>query len=415
MLKSEIKEILVQQNELKLDQKFIKRDIFSELEKQIKNPFIIIISGIRRCGKSTLLYQLREKYPGYFMNFDDERLIDFSVKDFQKLDEVFHEEFRNKELYYFDEIQNIKAWERFARRLRDNEKKVIVTGSNASMLSRELGTHLTGRYLQITLFPFSFKEFLKFKNIQYDKKSFSLTEKKAELKNSFEEYLKKGGFPEFLKTDNPDYLKLLYDNILYRDIIVRYNLKNEKSMKELLNFIATNVSKEISFNSIKKSLQIKSPTTVKEYFDYLENCYLGFIVPTFKYSLKKRIYSKKKIYLIDTGLANYLGYRFSKDSGRLLENSVFIELKRRRKEIFFHRDNFECDFIIRKGVKITEAFQVCYEIHEENKEREINGLIEALKKFKLKKGLILTLDQSDELKIKNKKIIVKPVWKWLLE
>ena len=162
-------------------------------------------------------------------------------------------------------------------------------------------------------------------------------------------------------------------------------------------------------------LNLGSSTTVKDYFDFLENSFLVFLVPKFDYSLKKQIYANKKVFLIDTAMAIYAGYRISKDIGRLLENLVFIELKRNEKEVYYFAEKGECDFLLRQGVKIVQAIQVCYDFNDKNKEREIGGLLEAMDKFKLKEGLILTYDQEDELKIKNKKIKILPVWKWLLE
>ncbi len=415
MNRIELKEIILEQNKAKVSENFIRRDVFDKVEDYAKNSFIIIINGIRRSGKSTLLSQIRERYDGYYLNFDDGRFVKFALEDFQIMYETFIELYGKKDFFYFDEIQNIKGWERFVRRLHDEKKKVFVTGSNASMLSRELGTHLTGRHLDITLFPFSFNEFLLLKNFKTEKDSIYLIEKKSDIKRLFEDYFIKGGFAEYLKTENKEYLKILYDNILYRDIITRYNLSNESALKGLVYFISSNVAKEISFNSIKKLLNLGSSTTVKDYFDYLENSFLTFIIPKFDYSLKKQIYANKKVYLIDNALAINLGFRISEDLGRLLENLAFIELKRRKKEIFYFQGKNECDFVIREGIKIVEAIQVCYDFNDENKERETNGLLEALHKFKLKKGLILTYDQEDEMEIENKKIIFLPVWKWLLE
>ena len=415
MNKSELKEIVLNQQKSKYDTRLIDRDIFVKIESYIKNPFVVVISGIRRVGKSTLMHQIMQKYDGYYLNFDDERLVNFNLEDFQVLEELFIELFGKKDIFYFDEIQNIKGWERFVRRLHDERKKVFVTGSNASMLNKELGTHLTGRYLEINLYPFSFNEFLKFKDIKVDPKDFYLIEPKVKLKKYFDEYLIAGGFPEYLITQNTDYLRILYDNILYRDIMARYGLTNEKTLKELIYLVASSISKEISFNSIKKSLQIGSSTTVKEYFNYFENSFLLFLVNKFDYSLKKQIYLSKKVYLIDTGLAVNLGFRISKDIGRILENLVFIELKRRKKEIYYYSDKKECDFIIREGTKITEAIQVCHELNDENKDREIAGLLEAMDKFKLKKGMIITNEQTKEISIKSKKIQMLPAYKWIME
>jgi uncharacterized protein len=393
----------------------IERESFSKLEEYRKNKFVIIISGIRRSGKSTLLNQIKSKSPGYYLNFDDDRLVNFKVEDFQLLYETFIELYGENGIFYFDEIQNISEWERFVRRLNDEGKKVFVTGSNASLLSRELGTRLTGRNLSLTIYPFSFKEFLSFKKFELGKNYFHITEKKAKIKKLFEEYLFNGGFPEYLLYNNPEYLKSLYENIVYRDILVRYKLTNEKPLKELVYLSINNISKEISFNSIKKTLGLGSSTTVKEYFDYLENSFLIFLVPKFDYSLKRQIFSNKKVYCIDNALAKYLGFRMSNDYGRLLENLVFIELKRRDKEIYYFSEKNECDFVIRNKTRISEAIQVCYDMTEENREREIKGLMEAMGKFSLKEGLILTEDKEEEFSIENKKIKILPVWKWMLE
>lgn len=416
MNKTELRAIITDQNNRQEQTDLVEREIFSKVESYIKNKFVIIISGIRRCGKSTLLNQIRKKYPGYYVNFDDERIINFKVEDFQILYETLIELYGEKDIFYFDEIQNIPSWERFVRRLHDEKKKVFITGSNASMLSKELGTHLTGRHLTLQIFPFSFKEFLDLKKFKLNQNIAYIPTGKAKIKNYFAEYLTQGGFPEYLEDNNVDYLKTLYESIIYRDVLVRYRLINEKSLKELVYLAVNSISKEISFNSIKNTLGLGSSTTVRDYFYYLENSFLIFLAPRFDYSLRKQMYYNKKIYIIDNGLAKYLGFRFTPDNGRLLENAVFIELKRRRNEIYYYFDNKECDFVIKgQTAGITQVIQVCFELTTENKEREIEGLKEAMIKFKLKEGLILTYDQEDEFNIKGKKIIVKPVWKWLLE
>lgn len=416
MNRTELKEIMLDQNSRKEQENLVDREIFSKVESYVKNNSIIIISGIRRCGKSTLLAQIKKKYPGYYLNFDDERLINFKVEDFQVIEELFIEIYGEKRIFYFDEIQNIPSWERFVRRLHDERKKVFITGSNASMLSKELGTHLTGRYLSLQIFPFSFKEFLSLKNFELEKNSAYVKASRARIRGYFDEYFNTGGFPEYLKELNADYLKILYENILYRDILVRYRILNENKLKELVYLAVNSISKEISFNSIKKLLGFGSSTTVKDYFDYLENSFLIFLIPKFDYSLKKQIYYNKKVYCIDHGLAKYLGFRFTPDNGKILENMAFIELKRRKKEIYYYADKNECDFVLKgQTAGITEAIQVCFELTKENTEREIEGLKEAMNKFKLKEGLILTNEQEEEIKTGTKKINVKPVWKWILE
>ena len=416
MNRTELKEIILDQNSRQEQENLVDREIFSKVESYIKNDFVIIISGIRRCGKSTLLAQIRKKHSGYYLNFDDERLINFKVEDFKILEELFIELYGEKKMFYFDEIQNIPMWEMFVRRLHDERKKVFITGSNASILSRELGTHLTGRHLMFQMFPFSFKEFLYLKKFELNKNSVYITGSRAKIKKNFADYFISGGFPEYLKELNTDYLKTLYENIVYRDILVRYKIPNEKNLKELVYLAINNISKEISFNSLKKILGLGSSTTVKNYFDYLENSFLIFLVSKFDYSLRKQMYYNKKVYCIDNGLAKCLGFRVTPDNGKLLENIAFIELKRKGKEIYYYSDKKECDFVIKDRTKITQVIQCCYELTRDNKEREIEGLTEAMDKFKLKAGLILTYDQEEEMKLKgNRKIVIKPVWKWLLE
>lgn len=379
---------------------------------------IIVISGIRRCGKSTLLHEIRESNneKDYVLNFDDERLIHFTVDDFQKLFEIFIELFGEQSTFYFDEIQNVKGWERFVRRLYDSGNKVYITGSNASMLSRELGTHLTGRYYQFELYPFSFKEFLALKDVKYSKNSFFTTNGKALLKNKFNDFFSKGGFPDYLQNENKQYLKSLYESILYRDVMVRNNLTKEKEILELVYYLASNVSKLVTYNSLKKVISVQNATTIKKYLEYLQNSYLIFLINKYDFSLKKQLQNPKKAYLIDNALSNELGFHSSEDRGRLLENMVFIELKRRGKNIYYHKQKQECDFVLREKNKIVNAIQVSWSLYEEKtRKREINGLIEAMNLYNLKSGLILTENEEETIRDDGLVIHIRPVWQWLLD
>jgi uncharacterized protein len=379
---------------------------------------IVVISGIRRCGKSTYLHELREintDEPDYYMNFDDERLINFMVEDFQTLHEAFIELYGNQEVFYFDEIQNIEGWERFVRRLYDHGYKVFISGSNASMLSRELGTHLTGRYYQIELFPFSFPEFLKLSGYNFPKDAVMSTRQRAGLKAAFNEYFLKGGFPAYLKSGNKQYLKSLYESILYRDVMVRNGLTNEKELLELVHFMASNTSRLFSYNSLAGVIGVRNATTVKNYLNFLQNTYLIFMVNKYDASLKKQLQNPKKGYFIDIGLVREIGFFNSEDNGRLLENLVFIELKRRAKDVYYHYGKKECDFVIREKNRIVEAIQVSWSVYDsETLKREVNGLIEALDSYGLDEGLILTDSEENLLEQDGYRIIIKPVWKWLL-
>jgi len=411
-----LSQIIMDQKEVPWPDVLVPRSKSALIRAQMNSKDAVIITGIRRCGKSTLLQQTRREYEkaDYYLNFDDERLFNFTVSDFQVLYELFIELFGHQKTFFFDEIQNIEGWERFVRRLHDGGNKIYITGSNASMLSRELGTHLTGRHIQIELFPFSFSEFLDSEKVKFDIGRLS-TEKKSEIKRCFNRYFEVGGFPDYVATENKAYLKSLYESIIYRDIIVRYKLANETALKELVLFSASNVGKEISFNSLKQMTGLKSASSIKEYFAYLENSYLLFLLPKFDYSLKKQIYTAKKVYMIDPGFAGTVAFRTSEDRGRLLENVVYLELKRRGLQIYYHKIKKECDFVIKEGVKIVEAIQVTQSLgNEKTRKRELNGLPEAMITYDLSEGLILTEDEEEELQMESRKISVLPVWKWLL-
>ncbi|MGW8317024.1 MAG: ATP-binding protein [Bacteroidales bacterium] len=408
-----LKEVILDQRALRLKEDDIKRHLQIQEDDEV-----VVISGVRRCGKSTFLHEIRsaQEASDYYLNFDDERLVHFTVDDFQQLTELFIELFGKQGTYYFDEIQNIESWERYVRRLRDHGNKVYVTGSNASMLSRELGTHLTGRYVQKELFPFSFKEFLLLKRIEYPDPDKLSTEERALIKGYFNQYFEQGGFPAYLKSLNREYLKSLYESILYRDVMVRNNLTNEKELLELVNFIASNSGKPMTFNSLAKVIGVKNATTIKNYISFLQDSYLVFLINQYDPSFKKQLYMAKKGYFIDLGLVRQLAFHHSEDNGRLLENLVFLELKRRSKEVYYHRAKKECDFLIRERNRIVEAIQVTWSIEQDSTfKREEAGLLDALSSYNLKEGLILTESTDGQIVTGDTKITIKPVWKWLLE
>jgi len=410
-----LREIIIQQNSINVDDNLIVRDKFSSIKEM---PSVIILSGIRRCGKSTLMQQIRaiSTEKDYYLNFDDERLLHFTKDDFQQLYETFIELFGFQKTFYFDEIQNIKYWEYFIRRLHNEENKVYITGSNANLLSKELGTHLTGRHIQVELFPFSFKEYLDFNGVNIEKNDFYTTEGKANLRKQFANYFNEGGLPEYLRTKSAEYLKSLYDSILYRDILVRNKVQNEYEIRELGYFVAGNISKAISFNSLKNIINVKHVNTVKNYLNYFEDTYLIFLLSKFDYSIKKQISNPKKIYFIDNALAKNTSFRFSEDRGRFLENIVFIELKRRGHELFYHKVKKECDFIIREKSRITQAIQVTTSLDDhKTKERETAGLLEAMDTHDLKEGLILTENEKYDIDAGDRMIKVLPVYEWLLK
>lgn len=410
-----LREIIIQQNSINANDNLIVREKFNSIKEM---PSVIILSGIRRCGKSTLMQQIRaiSTEKDYYLNFDDERLLHFTKDDFQQLYETFIELFGFQKTFYFDEIQNVKHWEYFIRRLHNEGNKVYITGSNANLLSKELGTHLTGRHIQVELFPFSFKEYLDFNGVNIEKNDFYTAEGKANLRKHFGNYFNEGGLPEYLRTKSTEYLKSLYDSILYRDILVRNKIQNEYEIRELGYFVAGNISKAISFNSLKNIINVKHVNTVKNYLRYFEDTYLTFLLSKFDYSIKKQISNPKKIYFIDNALAKNTSFRFSEDKGRFLENIVFIELKRRGYELFYHKVKKECDFIIREKSRIAHAIQVTTSLDDhKTKERETAGLLEAMDTHDLKEGLILTENEKYDIDAGDRMIKVLPVYEWLLK
>jgi predicted AAA+ superfamily ATPase len=363
-------------------EKGLKRNVTRSLPDLTSHA--LIISGIRRCGKSTLLYQLfTDKYPGaLYFNFEDPRLYDFERNDFARLDEIIGAS--KNQVLLFDEIQIIKDWERYVRQKLDEGYKLIITGSNASLLSRELGTKLTGRHISKELFPFSYEEFCLFTKA-----------KKSE--NSLLEYMKTGGFPEFVRHKEDDILQQLFDDILVRDIAVRYGVRDVKTLQRMALYLVSNTGKLITGNRLKTLFEIGATSTIMEYLSHLEYAWLFQFIPKFSHSIRRQLVNPRKVYSIDTGLISVNSNSFTDDNGRKLENLVFLHLRRKYKEIYYFSEKGECDFIVYNKGKFHEAVQVCYNLNADNIDRELNGLIEAMKFFKTKKGTIITLNQEDRL------------------
>jgi predicted AAA+ superfamily ATPase len=373
---------------------------------------IVVITGIRRCGKSTLMRQLSQQYSDFlYINFDDDRLMDFSLPDFPALMLIFEKTSPGVKVLFIDEIQNVAGWERFIRRIHDEGYKVFLTGSNANLLSAELGTRLTGRYTTITLYPFSFRECLRFRSVETGR----ITEKKkAAVLGEFDRYLAGGGFPEYLKYGDPEYLKRIYDDILFRDIISRSGIREVKGFRQLAHYLFTNAANAATYNALKNILGFRSVVSVRDYVGFLEEAYLVFECFRYDFSLKKQYVNEKKLYCIDTGMRNAVAFRFSDDKERMLENLVYIELLRRGKSVYFFRNQKECDFITEERGTVTGAIQVCFELSRENRDRETGGLTGAMTMHGLTEGIILTYNQKETITEGDTVIHVLPVWKWLI-
>lgn len=385
--------------------KSYKRDLLSSLPPLVMD-YALIISGIRRCGKSTLLAQiLTDRYQfeeAVFLNFDTPLLYGFEFNDFRIVDEVIKESEQYKVLF-FDEIQVVDGWEVYVRGKLDEGYYIVVTGSNASMLSRELGTKLTGRHITKELFPFSYAEYCGFKEQEIGE-------------TSLYDYLYKGGFPQYLQLDNSDVLSDLVNDIIYRDIAVRYNIRDDHSLKSLLAYLVGNVGNLVSASKLKQLLGVKSTSTVSDYFSYFEQTYLISFVPKFSYSYKSQLLNPKKVYCVDNGVVSIASPSFTRDEGRRLENMVFTELRRRYTEIYYYNENQkECDFVVAEKGTPHLAIQVCYALTAENRQREIEGLLDALAFFKMSDGLLLSFNQSDKYIVEDKTIHVMPVYEYFKE
>lgn len=417
-MKDLLKQIILEQQEIlhAQNKRYVQRYIADEW---LQTSEILIISGIRRCGKSVLMQQIRDRLveKDFFFNFDDERLANFKLDDFQKLQECFVELFGEQHTYYFDEIQNIEGWERFVRRLYNAGNKIIITGSNARMLSRELGTHLTGRYIQVEIYPFSFQEYLAMNEIPVNAKTLYTTIGRATMVKSFVKYMECGGFPKFLQDGSVSYLTSLYESIIYRDILTRNGLTNEKEMQELMFYLASNATKRVTYSSLGKVVGIQHPDTIKNYLEYIQQTYL--ISQLFRYnpSVKKQMMSPKKIYFVDNAIIKRIGFNATENNGVFLENLVFIELKRRGWDVYYYADKKECDFIVRKGLHISDAYQVTLKMDSpQTREREIAGVREAMQAYSLSKGYILTFEGKETINFDDGTIVeVVPVWEWILQ
>lgn len=422
-----IKKIIIGQKEeieeIYRREKIIKREIdFARLRKFLASPNILLITGPRRSGKSTLAtLLLKDKKSGY-LNFDDERLAGFCANDFDTTLQAFYELYgQDIEYFIFDEIQNISGWELFANRLR-RTKKIIITGSNANMLSGELATHLTGRYLEFVLYPFSFREFLAFKSVEIKENDFYSTKKISQIKKYLDEYLKRGGFPETYKFGAAIASKT-YEDIIAKDILLRYGVKNKQTFREMANYVISNFSGDLNYRKLGHIFSIKNVHTVKNYIDYLSSVFLIFIFEKFSYKLKQRYITSKKVYGIDTGMVNSVAVNFSDNLGRIMENAVAIDLKRRKSywqnnlEIFYWSDyaGKEVDFALKEQKKITQLIQVCRNLGNlKTKERETRALVRASEELKCDNLLIITDDEEGQEDFNGKKIAKISLWKWLL-
>ncbi len=396
-----------------------------------KQRAILAIAGPRRAGKTYYLFQLIQdlmeskgvlREDILFVDFEDYRLHGFGPPDVDSLFTAFQQiAGRQPRFLFFDEIQHVPEWNRILRTLHNRRGyTIVVSGSNSSLLSQEIATELRGRYEDILMLPFSFREVLHFHNIMFDAAMFH-TSQRGRLIQAFDDYLQFGGFPETLSKERaPEKRKLLqgyYRTVFYKDILERYNIKARPILDQMMGGFLESYSTTFSISTFEKQLKTAgftgSKRTISNYLHFLEEAFFLITSEKFAYSQRKRMMNPKKVYLMDTGFA-LLGGAFTENRGYLLENVVALELLRRQRRMFYFKKTQECDFILQEGKHPSGAYQVCWEVTPRNEQRELKGLIEAMRRHKIPRGGILTYDQEEARTINGMNVPLMPVWKWLL-
>lgn len=402
--------------------KIISREGLRRTRPFLAHPNILAIVGVRRCGKSIFSFLLSQALEGKigYINFFDERLLSCTADDLEKIMQAFYELYSTIDIVIFDEIQLVSGWELFVSRLRKT-KKVIITGSNSRLLSGELATYLTGRHLDFTLYPLSFKEVLGVMPNIYS------TKERARTKEALSTYLAGSGFPEYYLFGQP-IIKTIYEDIITKDCLKRYPIREEQAFRRLAQYLVSNYAQEFSYSKLSGILRIKDIHTVSNYINYLKESFLLLVLERYSLKLKEQIIAPKKAYVVDHGLSLAIGFTSSENRGRIFENVVLIELMRRKSlgqniECFYYKDHQgrEVDFVVKEGLKVTELIQVCYDLNnEETKARELRGLAQAAQELRCRTLTLITSDTEKKEELDASfgiKAIVRyiPLWRWLLD
>lgn len=419
-----IKETLIKQKkemEALLQKPYIERSKITQARKYLNSDLVKVVIGPRRAGKSVFTTHLfKDKLPAY-VNFDEENLA--RLENYDELIKELHAMYGENKYLLFDEIQNLPDWELFINRLHRAGYNILLTGSNAKLLSKELATSLTGRHIPIEILPFSFKEFLKAKNFVFKKEEMAMPEIKGKLLNHLENYLKNGGFPELVvkNLEPKGYLDTLLDSLIFKDMVKRHKLRLAERIYDLQIYLLNNFASEFSYRKLANQLGFNSVITLEKYLRYLEEAYLVYVLSRYSHKTGERLTSPKKAYLVDNGYITAKAVQASPNNGKLLENLVFIELLKMgykpNHNLFYYktRNGKEVDFILREGLKVKTLIQVAYRVDELGvKAREIKALVEASGELKCDDLIILTWDYEDESAWQGKKIKFLPAWKWMV-
>jgi predicted AAA+ superfamily ATPase len=419
-----IRNIIQQQQEerdILLQKAYILRIEDTAITGYLTTTLIKLITGPRRAGKSVMALQMLKNQNFAYLNFDDDLLLKYFDEDavIQGLNDVY----KGFNYLLLDEIQNLPDWELWVNKLYRRGVNLVITGSNSKLLSHEMASTLTGRYLQITVLPFSFAETIRSVAHTLPADNQYTPVETGKILGLLHSYLFNGGFPETVL--NPDilknYLSSLFDSILLKDILKRFRVRQTQQLYDLSNFLLSNFTNLFSFNQVKDALDFNSVVTVQKFIGYLEETYLFQPVSRYNNKIKNQQKTAQKIYIIDNGFIKARSFELSPNYGRLLENLVFAELLRRgykpRFELFYYRtrNDREIDFLVRKGHQIEQLIQVCYDFDQSKViKRETSALAEAAKELNCTDLLLLTWDKEDTIEINNFKIKLLPVWKWLL-
>ena len=392
---------------------------------------ILAIVGPRRAGKTWFMYQLIkrlldkgvEKNDILFIDFEDYRLIGIQPEDIDVILSAFYQLTNRYPGYlFFDEIQNLPDWSRILRTLHNqNRYKIVVSGSNSNLLSREIATELRGRYEDLLMLPFSFSELLNYRNISFDKSTF-YTPRKGGLLQAFDDYLREGGFPEVIKkkssVEKNSLLQSYYQTLFYKDLLERYRIRSKNLLESMMHYCLDIMGDLFSISRFAESMNTAdmpaSKKTISNYLHHLQEAFFLIANEKFDFSPRKRLMNPKKVYLLDSGFSA-ISVNFSENKGKFLENVVAVHLYRMREEMYYYRKERECDFIIKRGKEVHTAIQVCWELNEKNRKRELSGLAEAMRVLKVKQGLILTYDQEGTEEMEGCKVSIMPTYQWLLE
>jgi len=410
--------VLTQKRELenRLQEIYVERKLPDHFD--FGNDLIKVIIGPRRAGKSFYAAHLIAQTGSYgYINFDDERLV--AIEDYDEILGAVKAVYGNTQHLFFDEIQNLPRWELFVNRLQRQGFKMLITGSNANLLSSELSTHLTGRHTAVVLFPFSFSEYLTMSGNQMTN---------IEKKDALDVYLAQGGYPEPLikKIDRRDYLRTLLQSTLYKDIIKRFKIRSVQGIEDLTLYLMSNIAREYSFNALAGVTKCRSVHTIDKYIRYIQEAYLVFSLQRFSFKVKEQAGYNKKIYCTDNGMAVASGFRFSENRGALYENLVAIALKKKeisgRCSIFYWKssNNEEVDFVVKEGLNVSQLIQVCSDIsNPQTMKREMRALVKASRELNCN-NLILLNDRADRIekfKWQDAESVIRlmPLWQWLEE